>query len=479
MSEPLKIFISYSHANEKWKDKLLLQLKVLELHCDVRIWNDRDIPAGANWFPEIMKNLAECNVGIFLISASFLTSKFITEKELPPLLALRNTGKVRLIPILVEDCPWEEVEWLSKIQMLPRDGASVDDISKKSEKTKFFKNVALDIHSEWKKNEILPVNPEIIEKPIDIKGCELEETILDIITEEVNCSSQNRVIEELKVELCSIIKSTDVPFFYSYFTKYFDINDAEDSVSCIADGLIRKGLKASVDECLYQVCVDINPSGSSVDTIKDTMNDIMAILSVLEIDHPSLQRLCRKSTQGYHFNIEGVFTDVGVEIVMKRLGISSSYKPEIRFDDKNDVSAEGIININHDSVTKWHAGDTSNRFMVDIWNAVHSHIHQKTVGVSVRSYNQELTKREVSQLNFDIGELRHDPHNPMSFFVMYTLENERLVLETYTQLTKQLPELIAVAFHRDADTSVFINSDEAIIYPIRKIYILLKSMSGK
>jgi TIR domain len=44
-----KVFISYSHQDEGWKDKLVAHLKVAAREGGFDLWNDRRIPAGADW----------------------------------------------------------------------------------------------------------------------------------------------------------------------------------------------------------------------------------------------------------------------------------------------------------------------------------------------------------------------------------------------------------------------------------------------
>jgi hypothetical protein len=81
-----KIFISYSHKDEKWKDKLVEQLRVLELEGYCSLWDDRKIEMGVDWFPEIEKALQDADIAVMLISAHFLTSKFIRDQEVPRIL---------------------------------------------------------------------------------------------------------------------------------------------------------------------------------------------------------------------------------------------------------------------------------------------------------------------------------------------------------------------------------------------------------
>ena len=47
------IFISYSHKDEEWKDRVVTHLRVLEMEDMLDVWDDRRIEAGDDWFPEI------------------------------------------------------------------------------------------------------------------------------------------------------------------------------------------------------------------------------------------------------------------------------------------------------------------------------------------------------------------------------------------------------------------------------------------
>lgn len=116
------VFISYSHADEVWKDRLVKHLGVLQHQGLLRTWNDRDIGAGDEWFKEIRKAMDEARVAIFLVSANSLTSKFILHTEMPHLLERRTRDGMTVFPIICEDCLWQEVPWLAKLQARPRDG---------------------------------------------------------------------------------------------------------------------------------------------------------------------------------------------------------------------------------------------------------------------------------------------------------------------------------------------------------------------
>ncbi len=126
-----KIFISYSHEDEEWKDRMVKHLKVLEMEGYYEFWDDRQIETGDDWLPEIENALNEACVAVMMISADFLISNFIRTKEIPRILERRKEEGLRMFPIIIKPCPWMKVQWLSSIQVRPKDGEPL--IKKSSE----------------------------------------------------------------------------------------------------------------------------------------------------------------------------------------------------------------------------------------------------------------------------------------------------------------------------------------------------------
>lgn len=79
------IFISYSHKDAEWLEKLKQFLRPLEDKNLIRVWDDTEIRTGAEWVPEIRKALGAARVAIFLVTQDFLNSPFISNEELPAL----------------------------------------------------------------------------------------------------------------------------------------------------------------------------------------------------------------------------------------------------------------------------------------------------------------------------------------------------------------------------------------------------------
>lgn len=116
-----RIFISYSHLDEAWKDRLVRHLRVFEIEDQLTFWNDRQIEAGDEWLPGIEKELEAADAAVLLVTTDFLISRFIRSQEVPRLLERRAQAGVRIVPVIVKPCNWAEVGWLKALQCRPQD----------------------------------------------------------------------------------------------------------------------------------------------------------------------------------------------------------------------------------------------------------------------------------------------------------------------------------------------------------------------
>jgi hypothetical protein len=111
-----KVFVSYSHRDKKWLERLQVHFKGLERGGQVELWDDTRIRPGDECRKEISCALDSARVAVLLISADFLASDFITANELPPLLAAAEKNGVTILPLILSPCLFEEVEGLARFQ---------------------------------------------------------------------------------------------------------------------------------------------------------------------------------------------------------------------------------------------------------------------------------------------------------------------------------------------------------------------------
>jgi hypothetical protein len=111
------IFISYSHADEKWLTRLKGVLDPLLSGTGIEIWDDSHIAPGMEFKDEITTVIHYSCAALLLVSPNFLSSDFITEHELPLFLAAASEVGLLVLWVLIEDCDYEAT-WLASYQSL-------------------------------------------------------------------------------------------------------------------------------------------------------------------------------------------------------------------------------------------------------------------------------------------------------------------------------------------------------------------------
>lgn len=94
-----KVFLSYSHRDRRWADRLLTHLRAIA--DKVEVWSDSAIKVGASWDDEIARAISTADVAILLVSADYLASEFIVRQELPTLLESEGHGRTLILPVMI------------------------------------------------------------------------------------------------------------------------------------------------------------------------------------------------------------------------------------------------------------------------------------------------------------------------------------------------------------------------------------------
>jgi len=122
-----QVFISYSHKDKVWLDKLQTMLKPMIRNQKNSVWDDTKIQAGAKWKEEIEQALARARVAVLMVSPDFLASDFIADHELPPLLDAALKEGVKIIWIPTSYCLYDETE-IGKYQAVHNPNQPLDTL---------------------------------------------------------------------------------------------------------------------------------------------------------------------------------------------------------------------------------------------------------------------------------------------------------------------------------------------------------------
>lgn len=138
-----RVFVSYSHKDNRWLERLQVHLKPLENLGALERWDDTLIEPGDRWREEIRRALELTRVAVLIISADFLASDFIMRDELPPMLTAAEKEGATILPLIASSCRFEETESLSQFQAVNHPSKPLDAMRKPKREEVFVKLVRL------------------------------------------------------------------------------------------------------------------------------------------------------------------------------------------------------------------------------------------------------------------------------------------------------------------------------------------------
>ena len=145
-----ELFISYSHRDSHWLEKIQTHLAPLVRKGLITTWADTEISAGDKWREEIERALRRAKLAILLVSPSYLASDFIAAYELPPLLEKAEKEGLKILWIAVSSSLYQETP-ISSYQAVndparPLDGLSQANRNKELvEISRRIKNAAISL----------------------------------------------------------------------------------------------------------------------------------------------------------------------------------------------------------------------------------------------------------------------------------------------------------------------------------------------
>jgi len=96
------VFISYSHKDRIWLDKLKIMLAPVKEK--ISFWEDTLIDPGDKWRKQIKEAIGNARVAVLLVSKHFLDSRFIANQELPPILDAAERNGLKIFWVYISHC---------------------------------------------------------------------------------------------------------------------------------------------------------------------------------------------------------------------------------------------------------------------------------------------------------------------------------------------------------------------------------------
>jgi hypothetical protein len=139
----IRVFCSYADADQRYQQQLERHLISLKRKGLIFNWDRQKVLPGENAEQEISKHLENADLFLLLISSDFIASDYYID-EMMRAIKREAFGEVRVIPILMRSCSWEELPF-SHFQILPRSKKAI--IGQHTNRDEAFTQVVQEIES--------------------------------------------------------------------------------------------------------------------------------------------------------------------------------------------------------------------------------------------------------------------------------------------------------------------------------------------
>lgn len=120
-----KLFFSYSHADEAFRDQLEKQLTMLKRQGIIETWHDRRINAGDELDASISAHVDNDDIILLLVSPDFLASSYCYDREMTRAMERHEQKDATVIPVILRPCEWQYSSF-GKLLATPTDGRPIN-----------------------------------------------------------------------------------------------------------------------------------------------------------------------------------------------------------------------------------------------------------------------------------------------------------------------------------------------------------------
>ena len=122
----MKAFISYSHKDENYLERLKVHLAQMKREGLIDEWTDKEIHAGSSLDDIISVSLESSELFLALLSPDYIASNYCYDKEFEAAQKMQSEGNLIIVPIIVEPCDWQKTPF-GQLKALPKDGKAVSE----------------------------------------------------------------------------------------------------------------------------------------------------------------------------------------------------------------------------------------------------------------------------------------------------------------------------------------------------------------